>query len=39
MQIAVVHDYFTHMGGAEKVAGEAALRMLCPVHLFLAIAL
>jgi hypothetical protein len=38
MQIAVVHDYFTHLGGAEKVAGEL-VRMLPGASLHSAIAL
>ena len=38
MQIAVVHDYFTQMGGAERVAEELA-RMLPKASLHTTVAL
>lgn len=38
MQIAVVHDYFTQMGGAERVAGEL-MRMLPGAQLHTTVAL
>ena len=38
MQIAVVHDYFTQMGGAERVAEELA-RMLPSASLHTTVAI
>ena len=38
MQIAVVHDYFTQMGGAERVAEELA-RMLPSASLYSTVAM
>ena len=38
MQIAVVHDYFTQMGGAERVAEELA-RMLPSASLYTTVAM
>ena len=38
MKIAVVHDYFTQMGGAEKVA-EELIRMLPTADLHTTVAL
>ena len=38
MQIAVIHDYFTQMGGAERVAEELA-RMLPSASLYTTVAM